>query len=230
MAQLSKASVVNSVNNVASLLNTQLNDINQRLAGVSHLSTQDDKDLKAAQTKVKYFNYLANLVNGSNKAQSALYYVVKNAKADTDDLLKEIATNSYSLTKFGMILKSVANGFYSYDLADMSASNIIAMLEFIEEDKTKFTMRQYRDCMTKYKELVNKKADSGFTQTNQAIKLCERLGIVTYVGGKISLGYGEYKINHDSDLVKYLKSVFTKDKKTQSELDLAITKDETSEK
>ncbi|MEX6147085.1 hypothetical protein AB6G26_23935 [Providencia hangzhouensis] len=139
-----------------------MNDINRRLAGVSHLSTQDDKDLKAAQTKVKYFNYLANLVNGSNKAQSALYYVVKNAKADTDDLLKEIATNSYSLTKFGMILKSVANGFYSYDLADMSASNIIAMLEFIEEDKTKFTMRRYRDCMTKYKELVNKKADSGF--------------------------------------------------------------------
>lgn len=38
------------------------------------------------------------------------------------------------------------------------------------------------------------------------------------------MGYGEYKINTENDLVKYLKSIFTKDKETQSELDLSIEK------
>ncbi|MDC9582762.1 hypothetical protein PSI15_14510 [Xenorhabdus sp. PR6a] len=222
MAQLSKALVISSVSSIASLLETQYNDIKQRLSDVANLSSKEKADLQAASTKVKYFTGLAYLISTNEKAVSALYYIVKNTKAEPTDLLKEIAVNSYSLNKFGFIISSISNGFYNYDLSDMSASNIMAILDFITTDKTKFTMRQYRDQMTSHKEKADKKADSGFTQTNQALKLCERLGIVSYTSGKISLGYGEYKINSENDLVKYLKSVFTKDKETQKELDLAI--------
>ncbi|CDL81000.1 hypothetical protein [Xenorhabdus szentirmaii] len=222
MANLSKSIIVSSVASVASLLDTQYNDIKQRLSDVANLSSKDKADLQAASTKVKYFTGLSSLISTNEKAVSSLYYIVKNAKAEPADLLKEIAINSYSLNKFGFMIRGIANGFYDYDLSDMSASNIIAILDFIKDDKTKFTMRQYRDQMTSHKEKADKKADSGFTQTNQALKLCERLGIVSYTGGKISLGYGEYKINSENDLVKYLKSIFTKDKEKQKELDLAI--------
>ncbi|WP_338885414.1 hypothetical protein [Xenorhabdus sp. TH1] len=59
------------------------------------------------------------------------------------------------------MIRGVANGFYNYDLSDMSASNIMAVLDFIIMSKVKFTMRQYRDQMTAHKEKADKKADSG---------------------------------------------------------------------
>ncbi|PHM69500.1 hypothetical protein [Xenorhabdus sp. KJ12.1] len=224
MANLSKSIIVSSVKSVASLLDTQYNDIKQRLSDIATPSSAEKAELQAAITKVKYFSGLSELVSKNEKAVSALYFIIKNTKKDPSDLLKEIAVNSYSLNKFGFIIRGVANSFYNYDLSDMSASNIMAILDFITTDKVRFTMRQYRDQMTAHKEKADKKADSGFTQTNQSLKLCERLGIVSHTGGKISMGYGEYKINTENDLVKYLKSIFTKDKETQSELDLSIEK------
>ncbi|KMJ44979.1 hypothetical protein AB204_11590 [Xenorhabdus khoisanae] len=222
MANLSKSIIVSSVASVSSLLHTQYNDIKQRLSTIATPSSAEKAELQAAITKVKYFSGLSELVAKNDKAVSALYFIVKNAKKDPSDLLKEIAINSYSLNKFCFIISGIANSFYNYDLSDMSASNIMAVLDFIIMGKVKFSMRQYRDQMTAHKEKADKKADSGFTQTNQALKLCERLGIVSYTGGKISMGYGEYKINTENDLVKYLKSIFTKDKETQNELDLSI--------
>lgn len=221
MAQLSKSLIVSSVASTLSLFDDNLAQVEQRLSDVAKLSSAEKKELQAAQTKAKYFQNLSSLVSMSEKSVTALYYIVKSAKADPMDLLKEIAANSYSLNKFGLVIKSVANGFYSYDISDMSASNIIAALDFIKADKNKFTMREYRARMGEYKKQIDRDIDDGFTQTNQALKLCQRLGIVTYTGGKISLGYGEYKINTDNELVKYLKSVFTKDKAAQTELDLA---------
>ncbi|KLU17126.1 MULTISPECIES: hypothetical protein [Xenorhabdus] len=222
MANLSKSIIVSSVASVASLLDTQYNDIKQHLSTIATPSSAEKAELQAAITKVKYFSGLSELVAKNDKAVSALYFIVKNAKKDPSDLLKEIAINSYSLNKFCFIISGVANSFYNYDLSDMSASNIMAVLDFIIMGKVKFSMRQYRDQMTAHKEKADKKADNGFTQTNQALKLCERLGIVSYTGGKISMGYGEYKINTENELVKYLKSIFTKDKETQNELDLSI--------
>ncbi|KLN95644.1 hypothetical protein [Moellerella wisconsensis] len=221
MAQLSKSFIVSSVASTLSLFDDNLAQVEQRLSDVAKLSSAEKKELQAAQTKAKYFQNLSSLVSMNEKSVTALYYIVKSAKADPMDLLKEIAANSYSLNKFGLVIKSVANGFYSYDISDMSASNIIAALDFIKADKNKFTMREYRARMGEYKKQIDRDIDDGFTQTNQALKLCQRLGIVTYTGGKISLGYGEYKINTDNELVKYLKSVFTKDKAAQTELDLA---------
>lgn len=222
MAQLSKSSVVASVASVASLLTTQLQDTDQRLSALPVKSSEEKAELQAIQTKVKYFDHLAFLVNNNDKVVSALYYVVKNTKADAADLLKEIASNSYSLDKFGFMLNAVALGSYSYDIANMSACNIMAALDFIRDGKDKFTMREYRSRMAHHKENAGRKADSGFTQTSQALKLCQRLGLVEYVGGKLSLGYAEFKVNTDNELVKYLKSVFTKDKETQAELNLLI--------
>ncbi|MDE9494409.1 hypothetical protein KKJ09_12640 [Xenorhabdus bovienii] len=223
MATLSKSLIASSVASTLSLYASNLEQIQQRLSSVEKLSSAEKKELQAAQTKVKYFTGLSALVTTNEKAVSALYYIVKNAKQDPADLLKEIATNSYSLNKFGFIIKSIADGFYNYDISDMSASNIIAMLDFIKADKIKFSMREYRAAMGEYKKQIDRDIDDGFTQTNQALKLCERMGIVSYTGGKISAGYGEYKINSENELVKYLKSIFVKDKATQKELDLAVT-------
>lgn len=213
MATLSKSVVLSAANTVNAELVASRDAIAQRFANVEVLSASDKKEIQASETKCKYFAMLVNAIESDDRALSALFYTVKHAKQDPDVLLKEIASASYSLEKMAYLLKTIAQRVVIYDVSDRSAANICIMIDMLRAGKDKFTKAEFKKVQDALKNSVGVNPDMGFTQCDQTLKLCERLGLVEHRAEKKSSPYAVFSVC-ENDLTSYLKSLFIKSEKS----------------
>ncbi|MCJ8601010.1 hypothetical protein MWH03_00250 [Klebsiella pneumoniae] len=216
MAILSKSVVLSAATTVNAELISSRDAIAQRFSSVEVLSASDKKEIQASETKCKYFAMLLSAIESDDRALSALFYTVKHAKVDPDVLLKEIASASYSLEKLAYLLKTIAQRVVIYDVSDRSAANICIMVEALRAGKERFTKADFKKIQDALKNDVGVNPDMGFTQCDQTLKLCERLGLVEHKAEKKSSPYAVFNVC-DNDLTRYLKSLFVKAEKENEE-------------
>lgn len=169
----------------------------------------DKKNMLAATTKHAYFNN--NVVSALSNDQLAgvFYYAIKASKQNPEMFFREAMENSYSLEKLVYLVKSIKSGKCSYSIADMSGSRVFALIEMIQDEMETFTNGYVFKMMNEVKKELELREDLGYTQANQLINLCERLGLVEKVKGMGAAKNGsqQYKFIK-ADFYKYLANAF----------------------
>lgn len=216
MSTLNKALVLNSATSINEELIASRDAIAQRFSNVTVLSASDKKEIQSSETKCKYFAMLLTAIESDESALSALFHTCKRAKQDPSVLLREIASASYSLEKMAYLLRTIAQKVVVYDVSDRSAANIVIMIELLKSEKNKFTKNEFKKIQDSLKEKVGVNPDMGFTQCDQTLKLCQRLGLVEHVAEKKTSGYAVYNVL-DNELVKFLKKLFIKSEKAKAD-------------
>ena len=122
---------------------------------------------------------------------------------------REAMTNSYSLEKLVYLVKSIKSGKCVYSVADMSGSRVFALIEMINDELETFTNGAVFDLMNEAKKACEIKLDAGYTQANQLINLCERLGLVEKIKGMGAAKNGSQQYRFiKNDFYNYLADAF----------------------
>ncbi|HBL8837905.1 TPA: hypothetical protein LTW47_004760, partial [Enterobacter hormaechei] len=163
----------------------------------------------AATTKLAYFtNNVLNALK-DEKLAGVFYYAIKASKQDPEVFFREAMTNSYSLEKLVYLVKSIKSGKCVYSVADMSGSRVFALIEMINDEMETFTNGAVFDLMNEAKKACEIKLDAGYTQANQLINLCERLGLVEKIKGMGAAKNGSQQYRFiKNDFYNYLAEAF----------------------
>ncbi|HCQ3022613.1 TPA: hypothetical protein OHP99_005646, partial [Escherichia coli] len=134
---------------------------------------------------------------------------IKASKQAPEVFFRDAMTNSYSLEKLVYLVKSIKSGKCVYSIADMSGSRVFALIDMINDEIDTFTNGAVFDLMNEAKKACEIKLDAGYTQANQLINLCERLGLVEKVKGMGSAKAGTQQYRFiKNDFYNYLADAF----------------------
>ncbi len=183
---ISKKSIIDAAVVIANELQVAANNATQTYNNHYQNGTHtkaDKANMLAATTKLAYFtNNVLNAVN-DEKLAGVFYYAIKASKQAPEVFFREAMTNSYSLEKLVYLVKSIKSGKCVYSVADMSEYRVFALIEMINDEMETFTNGAVFDLMNEAKKACEIKLDAGYTQANQLINLCERLGLVEKIKG-----------------------------------------------
>lgn len=197
---ISKKSIIDAAVVIANELQVAANNATQTYNNHYQNGTHtkaDKANMLAATTKLAYFtNNVLNAVN-DEKLAGVFYYAIKASKQAPEVFFREAMTNSYSLEKLVYLVKSIKSGKCVYSVADMSGSRVFALIEMINDEMETFTNGAVFDLMNEAKKACEIKLDAGYTQANQLINLCERLGLVEKIKGMGAAKNGSLTCPHD---------------------------------
>ncbi|HHH3519309.1 TPA: hypothetical protein ACPZYA_003578 [Enterobacter hormaechei subsp. xiangfangensis] len=209
---ISKKSIIDAAVVIANELQVAANNATQTYNNHYQNGTHtkaDKANMLAATTKLAYFtNNVLNAVN-DEKLAGVFYYAIKASKQDPEVFFREAMTNSYSLEKLVYLVKSIKSGKCVYSVADMSGSRVFALIEMINDEMETFTNGAVFDLMNEAKKACEIKLDAGYTQANQLINLCERLGLVEKIKGMGAAKNGSQQYRFiKNDFYNYLAEAF----------------------
>ncbi|WP_368568540.1 hypothetical protein [Enterobacter roggenkampii] len=209
---ISKKSIIDAAVVIANELQVAANNATQTYNNHYQNGTHtkaDKANMLAATTKLAYFtNNVLNAVN-DEKLAGVFYYAIKASKQAPEVFFREAMTNSYSLEKLVYLVKSVKSGKCVYSVADMSGSRVFALIEMINDELETFTNGAVFDLMNEAKKACEIKLDAGYTQANQLINLCERLGLVEKIKGMGAAKNGSQQYRFiKNDFYNYLSDAF----------------------
>ncbi|HBR7651480.1 hypothetical protein ACLAI9_26180 (plasmid) [Klebsiella pneumoniae] len=209
---ISKKTILEAANIVAGELGAKADDLEQKneVLYSSGALTKNDKDnFRAASTKLKYFsNNILSAVN-DEKLSGVFYYAIKASKQAPEVFFREAMTNSYSLEKLVYLVKSIKAGKCEYSTEDMSGSRVFALVHMIKDEVEVFTNGAVFDLMNEVKRANDLRLDAGYTQANQLINLCERLGLVEKIKGMGAAKNGSQQYRFiKNDFYNYLADAF----------------------
>ncbi|HDR2464819.1 MULTISPECIES: hypothetical protein [Enterobacter] len=209
---ISKKSIIDAAVVIANELQVAANNATQTYNNhyQNGTHTKEDKaNMLAATTKLAYFtNNVLNAVN-DEKLAGVFYYAIKASKQAPEVFFREAMTNSYSLEKLVYLVKSIKSGKCVYSVADMSGSRVFALIEMINDEMETFTNGAVFDLMNEAKKACEIKLDAGYTQANQLINLCERLGLVEKIKGMGAAKNGSQQYRFiKNDFYNYLADAF----------------------
>lgn len=209
---ISKKAIIDAAVVIANELQVAVNNATQTYNNHYQNGTHtkaDKANMLAATTKLAYFtNNVLNAVN-DDKLAGVFYYAIKASKQAPESFFREAMTNSYSLEKLVYLVKSIKSGKCVYSVADMSGSRVFALIEMICDEMETFTNGAVFDLMNEAKKACELKPDAGYTQANQLINLCERLGLVEKIKGVgiAKAGTQQYRFIKN-DFYNYLADAF----------------------
>ncbi|ENI8525941.1 hypothetical protein ABZ013_004194 [Salmonella enterica] len=209
---ISKKSIIDAAVVIANELQVAANNATQTYNNHYQNGTHtkaDKANMLAASTKLAYFtNNVLNAVN-DEKLAGVFYYAIKASKQAPEVFFREAMTNSYSLEKLVYLVTSIKAGKCVYSVADMSGSRVFALVEMINDEMETFTNGAVYDLMNEAKKECEVKLDAGYTQANQLINLCERLGLVEKIKGVgiAKAGTQQYRFIKN-DFYNYLADAF----------------------
>ncbi|EDH7534952.1 hypothetical protein ACV4JM_003769 [Salmonella enterica subsp. enterica serovar Altona] len=209
---ISKKSIIDAAVVIANELQVAANNATQTYNNHYQNGTHtkaDKANMLAATTKLAYFtNNVLNAVN-DEKLAGVFYYAIKASKQAPEAFFREAMTNSYSLEKLVYLVKSIKSGKCVYSVADMSGSRVFALIEMINDELETFTNGAVFDLMNEAKKENEIKLDAGYTQANQLINLCERLGLVEKIKGMGTAKNGSQQYRFiKNDFYNYLADAF----------------------
>ena len=209
---ISKKSIIDAAVVIANELQVAANNATQTYNNHYQNGTHtkaDKANMLAATTKLAYFtNNVLNAVN-DEKLAGVFYYAIKASKQAPEAFFREAMTNSYSLEKLVYLVKSIKSGKCVYSVADMSGSRVFALIEMINDEMETFTNGAVFDLMNEAKKENEIKLDAGYTQANQLINLCERLGLVEKIKGMGAAKNGSQQYRFiKNDFYNYLADAF----------------------
>ncbi|MBF9190175.1 hypothetical protein I4I62_17880 [Enterobacter hormaechei] len=209
---ISKKSIIDAAVVIANELQVAANNDTQTYNNHYQNGTHTKADkayMLAATTKLAYFtNNVLNAVN-DEKLAGVFYYAIKASKQAPEVFFREAMTNSYSLEKLVYLVKSIKSGKCVYSVADMSGSRVFALIEMINDEMETFTNGAVFDLMNEAKKENEIKLDAGYTQANQLINLCERLGLVEKIKGMGAAKNGSQQYRFiKNDFYNYLADAF----------------------
>ncbi|MCF2295219.1 hypothetical protein LGS00_24220 [Enterobacter hormaechei] len=209
---ISKKSIIDAAVVIANELQVAANNATQTYNNHYQNGTHtkaDKANMLAATTKLAYFtNNVLNAVN-DEKLAGVFYYAIKASKQAPEVFFREAMTNSYSLEKLVYLVKSIKSGKCVYSVADMSGSRVFALIEMINDEMETFTNGAVFDLMNEAKKACEIKLDAGYTQANQLINLCERLGLVEKIKGMGAAKNGSQQYRFiKNDFYNYLADAF----------------------
>lgn len=209
---ISKKSIIDAAVVIANELQVAANNATQTYNNHYQNGTHtkaDKANMLAATTKLAYFtNNVLNAVN-DEKLAGVFYYAIKASKQAQEVFFREAMTNSYSLEKLVYLVKSIKSGKCVYSVADMSGSRVFALIEMINDELETFTNGAVFDLMNEAKKACEIKLDAGYTQANQLINLCERLGLVEKIKGMGAAKNGSQQYRFiKNDFYNYLAEAF----------------------
>ncbi|HCD6987664.1 TPA: hypothetical protein NDX14_004724 [Enterobacter hormaechei] len=209
---MSKKSIIDAAVVIANELQVAANNATQTYNNHYQNGTHtkaDKANMLAATTKLAYFtNNVLNAVN-DEKLAGVFYYAIKASKQAPEAFFREAMTNSYSLEKLVYLVKSIKSGKCVYSVADMSGSRVFALIEMINDELETFTNGAVFDLMNEAKKENEIKLDAGYTQANQLINLCERLGLVEKIKGMGTAKNGSQQYRFiKNDFYNYLADAF----------------------
>ena len=209
---ISKKSIIDAAVVIANELQVAANNATQTYNNHYQNGTHtkaDKANMLAASTKLAYFtNNVLNAVN-DEKLAGVFYYAIKASKQAPEVFFREAMTNSYSLEKLVYLVKSIKSGKCVYSVADMSGSRVFALIEMINDELETFTNGAVFDLMNEAKKESEIKLDAGYTQANQLINLCERLGLVEKIKGMGAAKNGSQQDRFiKNDFYNYLADAF----------------------
>lgn len=209
---ISKKSIIDAAVVIANELQVAANNATQTYNNHYQNGTHtkaDKANMLAASTKLAYFtNNVLNAVN-DEKLAGVFYYAIKASKQAPEAFFREAMTNSYSLEKLVYLVKSIKSGKCVYSVADMSGSRVFALIEMINDEMETFTNGAVFDLMNEAKKACEIKLDAGYTQANQLINLCERLGLVEKIKGMGAAKNGSQQYRFiKNDFYNYLAEAF----------------------
>ncbi|EJI2790054.1 hypothetical protein NEO49_004233 [Salmonella enterica] len=209
---ISKKAIIDAAVVIANELQIAVNNATQTYNNNYKNGTHtkaDKANMLAATTKLNYFtNNVLNAVN-DEKLAGVFYYAIKASKQAPEVFFREAMTNSYSLEKLVYLVKSIKSGKCVYSVADMSGSRVFALIEMINDELETFTNGAVFDLMNEAKKANEIKLDAGYTQANQLINLCERLGLVEKIKGMGAAKNGSQQYRFiKNDFYNYLADAF----------------------
>ncbi|ENL8728926.1 hypothetical protein AB6I73_003886 [Citrobacter amalonaticus] len=209
---ISKKAIIDAAVVIANELQVAANNATQTYNNHYQNGTHtkaDKANMLAATTKLAYFtNNVLNAVN-DEKLAGVFYYAIKASKQAPEVFFREAMTNSYSLEKLVYLVKSIKAGKCVYSVADMSGSRVFALIELINDEVETFTNGAVFDLMNEAKKECEIKLDAGYTQANQLINLCERLGLVEKIKGMGAAKNGSQQYRFiKNDFYNYLAESF----------------------
>ncbi|EPG2242851.1 hypothetical protein H4H52_003886 [Escherichia coli] len=209
---ISKKSIIDAAVVIANELQVAANNATQTYNNHYQNGTHtkaDKANMLAASTKLAYFtNNVLNAVN-DEKLAGVFYYAIKASKQAPEVFFREAMTNSYSLEKLVYLVKSIKAGKCVYSVADMSGSRVFALIDMINDEIDTFTNGAVFDLMNEAKKANEIKLDAGYTQANQLINLCERLGLVEKIKGMGAAKNGSQQYRFiKNDFYNYLADAF----------------------
>ncbi|EEP8077705.1 hypothetical protein HCM92_003955 [Salmonella enterica subsp. enterica serovar Braenderup] len=209
---ISKKSIIDAAVVIANELQVAANNATQTYNNHYQNGTHtkaDKANMLAATTKLAYFtNNVLNAVN-DEKLAGVFYYAIKASKQAPEAFFREAMTNSYSLEKLVYLVKSIKSGKCVYSVADMSGSRVFALIEMINDELETFTNGAVFNLMNEAKKENEIKLDAGYTQANQLINLCERLGLVEKIKGMGAAKNGSQQYRFiKNDFYNYLADAF----------------------
>lgn len=209
---ISKKSIIDAAVVIANELQVAANNAtqtyNNHYQNGTHTKADKANEL-AATTKLAYLtNNVLNALK-DEKLAGVFYYAIKASKQDPEVFFREAMTNSYSLEKLVYLVKSIKSGKCVYSVADMSGSRVFALIEMINDEMETFTNGAVFDLMNEAKKACEIKLDAGYTQANQLINLCERLGLVEKIKGMGAAKNGSQQYRFiKNDFYNYLAEAF----------------------
>ncbi|HED1792819.1 hypothetical protein HVX64_23935 (plasmid) [Citrobacter sp. RHB20-C16] len=209
---ISKKTIIDAAVVIANELQVAANNATQTYNNHYQNGTHtkaDKANMLAATTKLAYFtNNVLNAVN-DEKLAGVFYYAIKASKQAPEVFFREAMTNSYSLEKLVYLVKSIKAGKCVYSVADMSGSRVFALIELINDEVETFTNGAVFDLMNEAKKECEIKLDAGYTQANQLINLCERLGLIEKIKGMGAAKNGSQQYRFiKNDFYNYLAESF----------------------
>ncbi|RTP66633.1 hypothetical protein EKN41_11730 [Enterobacter hormaechei] len=209
---ISKKAIIDAAVVITEELQIKANEasqIREQRAKNGTATKADKANELAATTKLAYFtNNVLNALK-DEKLAGVFYYAIKASKQDPEVFFREAMTNSYSLEKLVYLVKSIKSGKCVYSVADMSGSRVFALIEMINDEMETFTNGAVFDLMNEAKKACEIKLDAGYTQANQLINLCERLGLVEKIKGMGAAKNGSQQYRFiKNDFYNYLAEAF----------------------
>ncbi|HCM9414871.1 TPA: hypothetical protein N5N61_004215 [Enterobacter hormaechei subsp. steigerwaltii] len=209
---ISKKAIIDAAVVITEELQIKANEasqIREQRAKNGTATKADKANELAATTKLAYFtNNVLNALK-DEKLAGVFYYAIKASKQDPEVFFREAMTNSYSLEKLVYLVKSIKSGKCVYSVADMSGSRVFALIEMINDEMETFTNGAVFDLMNEAKKACEIKLDAGYTQANQLINLCERLGLVEKIKGVGAAKNGSQQYRFiKNDFYNYLAEAF----------------------
>jgi len=209
---ISKKSVIEAATTVATELAETVASVEQNYTiryNAGQDTKADKKAMQAAKTKLAYFTNNVCKPLTDDKANSVFYYAIKASKQTPEQFFREAMENSYSLEKLVYLINSIRAKRCEYSLADQSGSRVFAIVEIIKDEMEVFTNGAIKTLMDEAKKENEKQADQTYTQANQLIAMCERLGLIEKIkgAGAAKNGSQQYKLL-DNDFVSYIRDAF----------------------